>query len=225
MKFIPTILCLLLMLGFYLEKRTYPSIDDATPFHARAAAMIADVPFNIGSWEGVDREVATAAQALLRPNAILSRSFQHKDTGEYVNLMLVQTRDSRDMGGHYPPICYPGQGWKQEMAGTNRKLVIDGRSVPFMYYRFSKPNFDRTTEITIYNFFALPAKGFAPDMDSVRAAAADYRYRAFGAAQIQVVFADPGLTDERRDEVFTELVAPLMPIVELIAHGPDGRNS
>mgnify|MGYP007071125856 CR=1 FL=1 len=48
---------------------------------------------------------------------------------EQVNVAVVQCRDARDMGGHYPPICYPGQGWTPKNPGIAVPLRLGGGPV------------------------------------------------------------------------------------------------
>src|SRR5438309_926853 len=114
MKSLPSIftapgLCLLVLGGIALEKRTHAKPEDAAPYHARAKAAIDAWPRTIGdSWNSLDTTIPTAALQLLRPNTTLSRHYVNvKDDRESADLLIVQCRDPNDMSGHYPPNCYP----------------------------------------------------------------------------------------------------------------------
>ena len=72
-------------------------------------------------------------------------------------------------------------------------------------------------------FFVVPGAGVARDMDAVEEAAADYRQRHRGAAQVQVVFdASAALPPRReREAIFAELVGAAMPAIRAIADEAD----
>ena len=65
-----------LLAGIVSEQRTHLTPQDVEPYHERAAAAIDGIPYVIGTWTGAKEEVPLAAQKLLKPNAILSRSYQ-----------------------------------------------------------------------------------------------------------------------------------------------------
>jgi len=91
-----------------------------------------------------------------------------------------------------------------------------------MRYEFQQNAFDRTRHIVAYNFFVLPGTGPAADMESVRAAASNYRVRHFGAAQVQLVMDAREFGDDPADEqaVFAELIGPLTPLIDPLSN-PD----
>src|SRR6187200_3431868 len=64
-----------LLAGIVAEQRGHLTSEAVEPYHFRAAAAINQVPYIIGTWTGEDKKVPLAAQKLLRPNAILSRSY------------------------------------------------------------------------------------------------------------------------------------------------------
>ncbi|MCS7034899.1 MAG: EpsI family protein, partial [Phycisphaerae bacterium] len=95
-----------LLLGMVAEQRRYLTEADFAPYHQRAAEAIDAVPWKIGTWAGVERPIVQEAQVLLKPNRILSRSYQDFDpkAGEdrRISLLIVQCKRSGDMVGHYP---------------------------------------------------------------------------------------------------------------------------
>lgn len=202
-----------------LEVAGRPTPKDAEPFHRQAAEAIDSIPIKFGPWEGSTIAVPESAQALLKPNAILSRRYQNTESGEHASLVVVQCRDTRDMAGHYPPICYPGQGWKLE-ADASRvvEIPLEHLTVKAMRYEFDRSGsgLDRDRTLTVYNFFAIPGQGLPIDMTAVRAAAADYTARPFGAAQFQVVFdGSRSLADE--EKVVAALLSPVEPVITLLS--------
>src|SRR5688500_20314095 len=115
------LLSLGLLAGIFAEQRTHLKPADAEPYHARARAAVDQVPYFIGTWTGQDDEIPVAAQKLLRPNAILMRTFVDSSPGDYrskyrsASLPIVECREARDMVGHYPPICYRPHGREMDV--------------------------------------------------------------------------------------------------------------
>jgi hypothetical protein len=216
MRWISVILTASLLIGLYMQTSDFPRPEDAAAFHRRAYRLIDAVPFRLGDWEGVTVDVPPAAQKLLRPNKLLSRSYRNASTGKTASLIIVQCLDSRDMSGHYPPNCYPAHGWERSCADTSVRIRIDDRVLNVMRYEFEQAAFDHNRHIVAYNFFVLPGTGPAADMKAVRAAAANYRLRHFGAAEFQVVLEAGDVVGDVTEEkaAFSQLIQPLMPLLE-----------
>ena len=105
-----TVIVLLALLGDRMFLRMSPVQTDE--YHASVKAAVEAVPTVVGSWVGIDTPVPEAAVRMLHPNIILSRRYQNLSTNETLTVLLVHVRDARDVLGHYPPVCYPGQGWR-----------------------------------------------------------------------------------------------------------------
>ncbi|MBC7835840.1 MAG: exosortase-associated EpsI family protein [Phycisphaerales bacterium] len=217
------LITVLLLLGVYLETRAMPDPVLAERFHAVAKAAVDGVPQKIGSFEGIDTPIPPAAQALLRPNALLSRAYINRSTGRTGNFIIVQCKDTRDMGGHYPPVCYPAHGWQRNGIPSQDVIAIEGTEIPITRYEFNQAGFERNRSIVIYNFFALPGVGLVPDIDRVRTAAGDYRSRPFGAAQVQVVL-DSGFPRSEEEAIFTELVGANLSVIQSLASDPEASS-
>ena len=229
---IAPMLSIALLSGIAMEKRSQVKPADADPYHARVrAALDKDtglVPRRIEPyWVGTDSDLHPAAVKLLRPNATLSREYRDTRTTNYyrspVTLMIVQCRDTRDMAGHYPPICYPANGYTS-IAGTDdkpgevRDWYINGIHIPGMEYRYATTRRGATERVAICNFMIVPGKGIVRDMDGIRKAAEDYQQRYFGAAQFWVVM-DANLPAEQRNEIFEQLISPNVPVIQTLVAG------
>ena len=188
----------------------------------------------MGTWTGSNMEVPDAAVKLLHnPNALISRRYTntprhtghdsvgrdsigresagHQPTGRgsedrqiWADLLILQCADSRDMTGHYPPMCYPSNG---ESLLSSRlfhlkagDIWIDGTE-----YQFEAKPGQGCERKSVYNFFVVPGRGIVAGIKDVRAAAGDYQRRYFGAAQFQVII-DADQPPEVRDDVFCALV-------------------
>ena len=123
--------------------------------------------------------------------------------------MLVECRDPRSMVGHYPPICYPGQGWILQQASAQQWVVGD-KVIPGTEYSFVgtiPASEDRAAEkMTIRNFFVLPGGRMEKDMAGVDATVKNYRMLPYGVAQIQLLF-DGSVALRDRDRIFAALIA------------------
>jgi len=214
--YLPLVLAFACTMAMAWEVNRRPTPADAEPFHTAAAEMIKALPIKFGVWEGVEVPVPQAAQSLLKPNALLSRSYKNTSTGERASLVLVQCKDTRDMGGHYPPICYPGQGWVEDGPQQQVAVTVGSRPVNMIRYNFRRESFDRDRRLVVYNFFAIPGQGLPTDMKSVRASAEDYTARPFGAGQFQVVL-DGQRPIEREQAIVAELLGPLDAVIGLLS--------
>ena len=212
------------------ENHRYLRPADFEPYHQRARVAIESLPHMIGSFIGVDDEqsIPKEAQKLLKPNKILYRhysdaSLEGLSNPRWADLLIVQCKQSGDMVGHYPPICYPSHGMELvNGAGESRDWNVGDENfvIPGMEYRFVKVEEGQSVVQTVYNFLVIPGRGIVRDMEGVKSAAADYQQRYYGAAQFQVVFYRPAsseLSREQRDEIFKTLMGQAVPVIQQIS--------
>lgn len=213
-----------LMLGVILfQEQAKPDTAQLDIYHAGVKAAVEAIPGTIGAWHGEKVEPPEAAIQLLKPNVLFARRYFNSETGRVATLNLVQCRDSRDMGGHYPPVCYPAHGWTKVGEPTIRTIRVAGVDVPAARYQYQRSAFASEQGIIVYGFFVLPGKGFATDMSAVRSAASDLRVRELGAGQVQVVMdAGIGVADE--EAVVRELVEPVVPALRVIGESSGGAE-
>jgi hypothetical protein len=212
----------LLLVGMTTADKLRVDPHEADAFHARAASVVAALPRVIGSgratwYGGKDHPLANDAGEMLKPNAFLDRVYSNLSTGRRVEMLLVQCRYTRDMQGHYPPICYPSGGCaidrgSPQMWHVGPRLAIDGTE-----YVITRPGGERQT---IRNFFVLPSGRIVRDMESVNAAAKDYREVVYGVAQVQLLF-DASVGGAERDEIFAELIGPNEGLVDALRSSDD----
>jgi hypothetical protein len=137
------------------------------------------------------------------------------------NLLIVQCKQSGDMVGHFPPICYPSHGWEnicpdKKLKGWPRDWIVGNQRIRGMEYQFCQTENGQTKIITDYNFMVVPGRGIVRDIQGVEQAAEDYQQRYYGAAQFQVVFqatSSDQLSREERDEIFCTLMGPAIPVI------------
>ena len=216
-----------LLAGIVAEHRHYLKPQDFEPYHIAAKSAIESLPYSIPPFSGADNDdVPKAAQILLKPNIILSRRYTDISVASLfhprsANVLIVQCKQSGDMVGHFPPICYPSHGWEnmcpdKTNKGWLRDWIVDNQRICGKEYQFSQTENGQTKLCTVYNFIVVPGRGIVRDIQGVEQAAEDYQQRYYGAAQFQVVFqegsSDP-MTREQRDEIFTTLMTPAVPII------------
>ncbi|MHC4472287.1 MAG: exosortase-associated EpsI family protein [Planctomycetota bacterium] len=218
LKILPPILSMLLLVGVALEWNAFHlPAGDLEPYHERIRDAVGQVPLRIGDWVGTEEDVPASAVDMLRPNVILSRRYQNSKTGTNVKLLLIHCRDTRDIRGHYPPICYEAHGWTL-LESQPRDWSVGGERIAGMQYRFVRQDATRANQVSIYNFMVRPDGGIEREMPGLNRASEDRRLRALGGGQVQVLF-DEFISREESDMVFQELMAPIMATIELIAAG------
>ncbi len=166
--------------------RSHPGNEDAIDsYHERVGEIIRAIPVDSNGWVGQQVPLPQSATNLLRPNALVAREYVNKEKEISVTLMIVQCKDTRDMAGHYPPRCYPANGWLENSEVSQGVFTLDGQSLRrYGFHRFAGQT---SREITVYNLFALPTGESTISMNDVRKLSADYEFRKFGAAQVQIV--------------------------------------
>lgn len=190
---------------------------DTVAYFAEVATTIDALPYKIGDWVGTDVEVQPAAVRLLNPNRLLQRRYRNAETGQVAQILIVHCGDTRDMVGHFPPVCYPAHGWVQLEAKPVQVRIIQTES-PATAYRFKRSLGEIETEMVVTNFFVLPGtvQITAPDMNALNAAAQSLAASALGSAQVQIV-TDPALTDKERAEIVDGFLPALEPAIRAMS--------
>ena len=217
-KLLPGCATLSVLVGVWTERsffRTPPA--DSGPYHARVRAAAETLPLHVGSWLGADTPVPAAAIQILHPNLIISRRYVNVTSGQSVTFLLVQVRDARDILGHYPPVCYAGQGWTRNAAEPT-DWQLDERPIHGTRYLFSSERAERRAEIVVDNVLFLPTGTTCRDMDGVDAAARNNRLKFFGAAQVQLVY-DNTIPAAQRRELFETFIRAARPVVAQLGIG------
>ncbi len=217
------VLGVLLLAGIITEKvMMHEPMIDASPYHAHVRDVAQSLPMIMGDWVGTDEPVPTAAVTLLRPNVLISRRFVNVRSGLVANVLLVQCTDRRDLLGHYPPVCYPGQGWR--ITSNNLWNVrVKEVTIPAKTYKMVKPSTDKAERMIVGNFMIMPDGRLVRDMTGLGRLSDKKSHNPFGAAQMQVVV--PGyLTANVREQIFRELVTGHFPLIQAIGAGENYKR-
>jgi len=189
--------------------------------HADVQAAIKRVPYRIGDWVGEEVDVLDAAIELLRPNAILSRSYRRLEDGFSLSLLVVHCTDARDMGGHYPPICYPKSGWDRrgDTQDSSATIEINGKPIPMRLYEFRRlDKWGTEQRLRVLNAFVLPNGHTTVALADVRRQADRPTVSRHGVAQIQVVMAGTSSRGESI-EAAQDLLCGLSDLLTVLGQG------
>ncbi len=187
---------------------------------------MSSAPFFIGPWIGEDTPVLREAQELLRPNAILSRSYQRPGVMR-LHLLLVHCSDARDMIGHYPPICYPSSGWVRVPVADHDgdiEIIVDENALPMRTYLFRRVEDHGVEEvIRIFNAFILPDGSVTRDIDDINRQSERLVVSVRGVAQVQIV-SEASVSQEKAVAAAQELLMGMPALLEALGIGQGEKN-
>ncbi len=190
---------------------------DADAYHARVRAAQGTVPMDVGEWHGTDVPVQESAFKLLHPNVIISRHYVNGRTGQWFDFLFTQCEDGRDLAGHYPPNCYPGNGW-QLMNQRGAHWDVGDMHIDGTEYEFKRHMGAQQQHIFAEDFLIMPDGTFVRDMAGFQRLAYDYHKHYYGAAQIEVVFDADTLPADRQADVDL-IVTACEPMLDVIRSG------
>jgi hypothetical protein len=216
----PAATCLILLWivafgGLNLEQPAW-----ADEYHADVSESINAIPQQIGDWIGTDDpDVTPAQQRILKPNIILQRTYRQPGSSDYIRLLVVHCKDSRDMNGHYPRICYPNMGWQLQSAEP-MSIRLGTTAIPATHYAFELSSDGRNVEMYNINFFVLPARGtnLAADMNALEASARSVTHAGLGAAQVQIM-SNQALNTEQWRPIIERFVRAVEGPIDAIVQG------
>jgi Protein of unknown function (DUF3485) len=207
------IVALLLLGGIFAERLVFSGDGpDVAAYHDRVRAAADSFPYHVAGWLGRNSQVPQGAITLLKPNVIVSRTFSDMNSEAGFSFLLVHCRDARDMLGHFPPVCYAGQGWSLKSASAQD---WENGKIQGMRYVFEVDRAGYSSSIVVDNFMLLPSGRTARSMDHVEATARDSRLKHYGAAQVQFVY-DGDLTETEHDAISSAFIDELLPIISII---------
>ena len=187
-------------------------------YHEQVAQVIQEIPLDFGGWQGQQVPLPQSAISLLRPNALIARDYINQEKGVRATLMVVQCKDTRDMAGHYPPRCYPANGWMESEDNPPHSYAL--KSDELRVYEFERVAGQAHRDIFVYSIFALPTGELTTSMTNVRKVGADYSYRRYGAAQVQIVI-DGEIQPEDHQWILDELYGVAKPAIQAVLNASD----
>lgn len=220
-RFAPVIALFLMVFLPSLNVDELLNQKDALARNEEVAIIFRDAPYRIGDWVGEDIPVPTAAIEILRPNAILSRKFGRLDGGEPADLIIVHCSDARDMQGHYPPNCYPANGWN-ELDTNDRQdyeLSIDGKDIQIRVYHFKMiDGWGSERNTRVINFFILPNGEFTCEISAIGSIVSRLSLSVQGVAQVQIVTSGD-IPLDKSIKAAEELLSGLSSVMTILSQG------
>lgn len=183
------------------------------------------MPTQIDGYIGVDRPALPAAQELLRPNKLLQREYANPLTGSRFSVLIVHCGDVRDMMGHYPPVCYPSNGW--DVVGASGEAIDRsvGGPIPITRYHVSRGDGQARISRVIANTFVVPRADDPLGRDD-RALDRVTRTRwssGLGAAQVQII-TNAQMDPATRERIERSVADELEGLIGAIARGREGEG-
>ena len=218
-QFIWTGLSCVLLVGIGIEGRVKSfGANAAFEYHQNIKLLAAQVPHSVGSWVGT--EVPLPGAELLKANSIISRRYV-KYTGKKndlsVTIIFVHCSDSRDLIGHYPPHCYPAQGWTKQYVDQNQ-MFISGLDIRFTEYGFIQHEMLNEQSMSVLNFLVLPDGNIVPNMKRLMQMSQNSRLKFYGAGQAQIITSS-GLPASEKAEIYEFSLRILRPIINKVLSG------
>jgi Protein of unknown function (DUF3485) len=208
------VLGLMLLLGAGAERLHLAPPADTSEYHRQVRDAAAQIPLRFGNWTGTDVPLDYDVTRALHPNVMICRDYRQAGTGQEVWLLLVQCENAVDLGGHYPPICYPNIGYtltstepRTWQCGTLRVSGAD--------FTFSHDGSDSASAITVSSFMELPDGTTTSDMEQVFIAGAEMQTRYYGAAEAQLLFA-ADVPRAQRDQTISEFLSAMRGTIQAI---------
>lgn len=183
------------------------------------------MPEQIDSYIGRDRPALAAAVELLRPNKLLQREYTDPLTGSSFSILIVHCGDVRDMMGHYPPVCYPSNGWKMDGVSGETIDRSEGGPIPITRYHVSRPDGEARISRVIANTFVVPRADDPLGRDD-RALDRVTRTRwssGLGAAQVQII-TNAQMDPATREGIERSVADELEGLIGVIARGREGEE-
>ncbi|MEQ8317107.1 MAG: exosortase-associated EpsI family protein [Phycisphaerales bacterium] len=183
------------------------------------------LPVTIEGYRGVDRQPLAASVELLRPNKLLQRQYEHPLTGATFSILVVHCGDVRDMMGHYPPVCYPSNGWDVIEAEGESIERSRGGPIPVTRYRVTRDDGTASFARVIANTFVVPrADSPLGRDDGVLDTVTRTRWSSgLGAAQVQII-TDAQMDGQTRERIERAVADELQGLIDAVARPREGEG-
>jgi hypothetical protein len=139
LRILPLITALPLLLAVGLAEGFWTNRWGSSAELEAAAARLADVPLNVGEWEGEARELDERQITKAGIRGYLLRRYLHRSTGSTLTILLV-CGPPGPVSVHTPDVCYSGAGYALTAAPVRQSLAGDAidPAPDFLSARFRK---------------------------------------------------------------------------------------
>ena len=138
MRQMPIILGVLALVGLTVaEARMSGRFEGSDITEEQFAAMLKNVPLDIGDWHGTDQPVGEIERQTAGARGYVSREYKNAITGEAVGIWLI-VGHAKDIMRHTPDVCYPSSGFIMRAPENSlQSFVFDGKEMgDFLHQHF-----------------------------------------------------------------------------------------
>jgi Protein of unknown function (DUF3485) len=134
MRQVPIFLGVLALVGLTVaQARMSGRFQGSTMTEEQFAALLKNVPEDIGEWHGEDLPVEDQVKKTAGAKGYVSRRYTNAITGESVTIWLI-VGHSKDVMRHTPDICYPSSGFTTRAPENSlQSFVFDGKNMGDFY--------------------------------------------------------------------------------------------
>ena len=153
---------------------------------AEFAARLANVPMQVGNWEGVDLTEEGNERALQVAGAVgnLSRTFTNKVTGQTVSVYII-CGHFRKITAHTPNRCYPASGFSSVGEQTQQLIEWDDSKAEFYTKSFRKESIDGIQFLRVFWAWSENGDWLAPDRPNWEFAGVRALYKLYLISPVQ----------------------------------------
>jgi EpsI family protein len=182
-------------------------LGGSSPEENRLLRPLAEIPYEMGAWRGVDIPADPQMIADIKIDQYLERRYLHP-SGQQVIVWMSYSDRSADQY-HYPTVCMAGVGWAE--VEHERKLLVgkeDDVSVPSMYrLRFERDGSIQSIHYWYYLFGEGPFDRWMRSLS--RTSRAFLRGRRNGSLTVEIFSQSPRPDDALIGDLARELAATL----------------
>lgn len=143
MRYVPIILGVIALVGLTVaEARMSGRFQGSDMTEEQFAALLENVPLDIGDWHGTDQAVGELERETAGARGYVSREYKNTITGERVGIWLI-VGHAKDIMRHTPDVCYPSSGFTMRAPENSlQTFVFDGKNMgDFFTNTFTKEDF------------------------------------------------------------------------------------
>jgi hypothetical protein len=111
-------------------------------------------PYQVGSWQGVDRPISETVLKVAANDDYLSRVYTDRTRHLKAALYVAYTAEPRRMLGHRPRTCYVGSGWIHDSTEEQVFETTGGERILCLIHRFHKTGLDYQN-VFVLNFYIV----------------------------------------------------------------------
>jgi hypothetical protein len=152
-RYLPIALGVVLIVGLTIvQVRMTDRLSASNVTAEQRAALLKNVPMNIGDWHGTDKPVDEGVKQTAGAEGAVSRQYRNARTGEVVDLWLI-VGHGRAISAHTPDICYRSSGFAARAVENSMypMMMEDESEVPFLTNTFFRE--DHLTGRQLYRVF------------------------------------------------------------------------